>query len=216
VKITHRDEWRVMATLKPRRPADLGLTGLGDLAEFVAVAEPITFAVLPRRLGDLGFVSMGDRLASRDVEGDYRRRCEDIAAELRTMSHVADVSVTCTETEFCSHCNLPWEVLSEAEASDDGCVQDEHSVAGEPVCCDEAIVEFRTERGIPVHDEGVVAYRDPDRPGLLLCRKHAHRWVGMVALTAEDLPDGGTCTYRRSQVTECGRDVLAVEAGESA
>lgn len=146
---TIRDEWRVMATLKPRRPADLGLTGLGELSEFVAVAGPITVAVLPRRLGNLGFVSMSDTLASRDVEGDYRRRCDEIAAELRKLPHVAEAEVTCTETHVCSHCNLRWEVLSAAEAADPRSRIDEHSVEGEPVCCDKAIDEFRAERGIP-------------------------------------------------------------------
>ncbi|MFE9624250.1 hypothetical protein [Streptomyces sp. NPDC006527] len=146
---THRDEWRVTAIVKPRRPADLGLTGIGELAEFVATSGPITVAVLPRRLGSLGWVSMSDSLASRDIEGDYRRRCEAIAAELRKLPHVDEVAVAYTETHFCSHCNLQWDVLTEAEATDDGCVQDEHSIAGEPVCCEAAIAEFRAERGIP-------------------------------------------------------------------
>lgn len=215
---TYRDEWRVMVTIKPRRPADLGLTGLGELAEFVAPTGPITVAVLPRRLGSLGFgtLSMGDRLVSRDIEGDYRRRCEEIAAELRQRPQVAEVTVTCTETHTCSHCGLRWEVLSEAEAND-GCVQDEHSIAGEPVCCDKAIAEFRTERGITVHAEGVVAYRHclPGHPDTLLCREHGYPWFAQP-LTSDDLPDGGICTYGRGGLGECGRDVLAVGSGESA
>ena len=149
MKRTHRDEWRVRVTLKPQRPADLGLTGIDELAEFVATSGPIEVAVLPRRLGNLGFVSMSDRLASRDVDGDYRRRCDEIAAELRRLAHVAEVTVTCTETHTCSHCRLLWEVLTEAEATD-GCVQDAHSIAGEPVCCEAAIDEFRAERGLPL------------------------------------------------------------------
>jgi len=149
VKITHRDEWRVMVTLKPRRPADLGLTGLDDLAEFVAVSGPVTVAVLPRRLGNFGFVSMSDRLASRDVEGDYRRRCEEIVAELRNRPQVDEVTVTCTETHMCSHCGLRWEVLTAEEATDPKYRQDEHSAEGEPVCCVAGVAEFRTERGIP-------------------------------------------------------------------
>lgn len=149
MKKTYRDEWRVMVTLKPRRPADLGLTGLDDLAEFVAPSGPITVAVLPRRLGNFGFLSVSDSLASRDVEGDYRRRCDEIAAELRQRPQVDEVTVTCTETHTCSHCRLRWEVLTADEAADDSTNQDEHSVEGEPVCCGEAIAEFRTERGIP-------------------------------------------------------------------
>lgn len=150
MKHTYRDEWRVMVTVKPRRPADLGLTGLDDLAEFVAPSGPITVAVLPRRLGKLAAgMSVSDDMISRDVEGDYRRRCDDIAAELRRRPQVDEVTVTCTETHTCSYCRLRWEVLTADEAADDSTNQDEHSVEGEPVCCEAAIAEFRTERGVP-------------------------------------------------------------------
>jgi hypothetical protein len=151
VKKTYRDEWRVMVTITPRRPADLGLTGLDDLAEFIAPpTQAITVAVLPRRLGKLSAgMSVSDRMISRDIEGDYRRRCEEIAAELRNRPQVGEVTVTCTETHTCSHCGYGWEVLTADEAADDSTNQDEHSVEGEPVCCDAAIAEFRTDRDIP-------------------------------------------------------------------
>lgn len=149
MKLTARDEWRVMVTLKPRRPADLGLTGIDDLAEFVAPSGPITVAVLPRQLGNLGFVHMSDSLASNDIAGDYRRRCDEIVAELRSRPQIEDVTVTCTETHTCSHCSLLWEVLTADEAANHSLNFDEHSVEGEPVCCGEAIAEFRTGRGIP-------------------------------------------------------------------
>lgn len=149
MKLTHRDEWRVMVTIKPRVPADLGFIGIASIAEFVAPTAPITVAVLPRRLGNLGFISMSDRMASSDVEADYRARCEEIATTLRGLPHVEETSVTCTETHTCSHCRLGWEELTAEEAADDSTNQDGHSVEGEPVCCDKAIAEFRTERGIP-------------------------------------------------------------------
>ncbi|MCX4827129.1 hypothetical protein OG746_26955 [Streptomyces sp. NBC_01016] len=149
MKETHRDEWRVMVTLNPQKPTDLGLTGVDDLTEYLAPTGPITVAVLPRRLGDFGFASVGDRLVSRDPDASYRRRCDEIAAELRHLPHVREVAVTCTETHTCSHCHLTWEVLTADEAADDSTNQDEHSVEDEPVCCYTAIAEFRAERGIP-------------------------------------------------------------------
>lgn len=150
MKQTYRDEWRVMVTLKPRRPADLGLTGLDDLAEFVAPSGPITVAVLPRRLGKLSAgMSVPDDCMTRDVDAAYRERCDEIAAELRHRPQVDEVTVTCTETHTCSHCRLRWEVLTAEEAADDSTNQDERSVEGEPVCCGEAIAEFRAEHGIP-------------------------------------------------------------------
>ncbi|GGX02242.1 hypothetical protein [Streptomyces chryseus] len=209
MKKTYRDEWRVLVTLKPQRPADLGLTGLDDLAEFIAVGKPITVTVLPRSLGDFGFASVSDRLASRDVDGDYRRRCDEIAAELRARPHITEVTVTCTETHTCSYCGCGWEVLTADEAAGRAYgQQDEHSVEGEPVCCGKAIDEFRAERSIPLLAEGVVAYRHPSRPGVLLCREHGYGWAGLTPLSSDDLPDGGTCTYGRPSVAECGRDVL--------
>jgi len=55
----------------------------------------------------------------------------------------------------------------------------------------------------------VVAYRDPHRPQTLLCREHGPRYIGMTPVTAEDLPDGGVCTYGGLSSHACGRDVLA-------
>ena len=63
----------------------------------------------------------------------------------------------------------------------------------------------------------VVAYRNPWRPGVLLCREHGEGWAGLKPLAAEDLPDGGTCTYG-DPADVCGRDVLIgadTEGGES-
>jgi hypothetical protein len=37
---------------------------------------------------------------------------------------------------------------------------DEHSVEGEPVCCDKAINEFRAERGIPAFSAPVLDAAD--------------------------------------------------------
>ena len=54
----------------------------------------------------------------------------------------------------------------------------------------------------------IVADRNSDRPGVLLCREHGDGWMGLTPLTSEDLPDGGICTHGRPH-EECGRDVLA-------
>jgi hypothetical protein len=94
-------------------------------------------------------LSMSDSLASRDIEGDYKRRCEAMLAELLKRPHVRAGRVTCTETHTCSLCGYGWEVLSAEDAANEAARLDEHSVEGEPVCCDKAIAEFRTERGIP-------------------------------------------------------------------
>ena len=115
----------------------------------------------------------------------------------------------------CSHCGLEWEVLTAWQAKGERYRQDEHSAEGEPVCCDKAIAEFRAERGLPLLDEDVVAYRNPDRPDVLLCREHGMGWAGLRPLTSEDLPDGGICTYGRPSESECGRDVLAETGGAS-
>lgn len=52
--------------------------------------------------------------------------------------------------EECSHCGYAWEALSEKDVANPANLIDLHSIAGEPVCCDKAIEEFRSERGIPL------------------------------------------------------------------
>jgi hypothetical protein len=79
-----------------------------------------------------------------------RRLLADIEwAVKRHVDGVEQVVSLWDTREECSHCGYGWEVLTAAEAADDSTNQDEHSVEGEPVCCTAAIVEFRTERGIP-------------------------------------------------------------------
>lgn len=57
---------------------------------------------------------------------------------------------TSDEIVLCTHCRAEFEALTAMDPVDfPNCMQDEHSVEGEPVCCDAAIAEFRTERGIP-------------------------------------------------------------------
>lgn len=55
----------------------------------------------------------------------------------------------------------------------------------------------------------VVGYRDPNNPRVLLCRQHGQSGHAIIPVTAEDLPDGGVCTFGRLSSNECGRDVLA-------
>lgn len=57
----------------------------------------------------------------------------------------------------------------------------------------------------------VIAYRDSANPRVLLCRVHGENWFGVVPVTANDLPDGGICTFGRLSSYECGRDVLITE-----
>jgi hypothetical protein len=64
---------------------------------------------------------------------------------------------------------------------------------------------------LPAEADRIVAYRNPKVSRVLLCREHGPRYVGMVPVTAEDLPDGGSCTFGRLSSLECGRDVLIDE-----
>lgn len=112
--------------------------------------EDFRIVITPRRLGDLGWMSISDRMASDDIERDTRERCEEIAEQVkRHVDNVGTVEVQFTEVHTCSHCFLTWEELTAGEAANTFTRIDEHSVEGEPVCCDKAIAEFRTERGIP-------------------------------------------------------------------
>jgi hypothetical protein len=56
-------------------------------------------------------------------------------------------------------------------------------------------------------DSDVVAYRDRDRPAVLLCREHGGGYWELIPVASEDLPDGGFCTW-----VDCGTDVLIAPA----
>lgn len=76
--------------------------------------------------------------------------------------------------------------------------------------------DYRKGRDLELAQTGVqspdriVAYRNPDRPDVLLCREHGDGWWGLIPVTSEDLPDGGGCTYGdpADPGDVCGRDVL--------
>ncbi|MFI6854551.1 hypothetical protein [Streptomyces sp. NPDC050416] len=72
------------------------------------------------------------------------------------------------------------------------------------------VIQPREVASTPSHADRVVAYRNPWRPGVLLCREHGEGWAGMEPLTSDDLPDGGTCTHGdpADPSDVCGRDVL--------
>jgi hypothetical protein len=161
VKNTTRNNWRVVIEINPQYThvsvSALGFPGLDTDLNGSLAGKPFELTVVPRPLGDLGYVSMGDRLVSDDIEGDYRRRCEEMLAAFLRESHVRSGRVEVDEEHRCSHCDLLWEELTAEEAADDSTNQDTHSVEGEPVCCFEAIAEFRIERGIPALAEGGAA-----------------------------------------------------------
>lgn len=155
MKKTYRDDWRVIIEIRPRYThtpiSALGFTNLDYDLDGEICGDPFELTIAPRRLGDISpGISVGDQWSGRDIDAAYRQRCEEMLAELLHAPHVRGGRVTCTETHTCSHCGYGWEVLTATDlASFPDCMQDEHSVEGEPVCCEAGIAEFRTERGIP-------------------------------------------------------------------
>lgn len=151
MKITTRDNWRVIAVLHPRQTklsiGSLGFTDVwGDPLKGRLWGDPIELTIHPERLGDLGYVSMSDSLASNDVEGDYRRRCEIIRDGVLRHPNVIEARIECDEEHTCSHCGAVWEELDDSTLEE--WRQDAHSISGEPVCCEGAIAEFRTAKNL--------------------------------------------------------------------
>lgn len=62
--------------------------------------------------------------------------------ESRITSDVSGVGVSFTRREMCSHCDLPWEVLTQTEHDADPALWAGIRV-GEPLCCDAAAKEWR-------------------------------------------------------------------------
>lgn len=170
MKITHREDWRVIIEIRPRyTPILISSLGFPDLdygLDGKVDGDPFELTIAPRRLGDLGpGMSVGDQWSGRDIDAAYKERCEAMLAELLRAPHVRSGRVTCTETHTCSHCGYAWEVLTATDLTAfTDCMQDEHSVEGEPVCCDKAIAEFRTERGLPAVQWDAPARQAGERP----------------------------------------------------
>ncbi|WP_406190149.1 hypothetical protein OH791_33560 [Streptomyces anulatus] len=87
---------------------------------------------------------------------------------------------------------------------DDGLEAAMDAVRGMALAVARQLLGTTTTEGEPE----IVAYRNTDRPGVLLCREHGAGWLGLTPLTSEDLEDGGFCTWGREYGHECGRDVL--------
>ena len=153
VKKTQRDNWRVVATVRPKKThmsiASLGFTDQwGHPLEGQVWGEPFEVTVLPKPLGDLGYVYMSDSLASKDVDGDYARRCDELRQGLLRHPNVVEAVVRHDEWHYCSHCSRQWEELANRSEVHEFGQGDGLSVIGEPVCCEAAINEFRAGRGI--------------------------------------------------------------------
>lgn len=81
------------------------------------------------------------RAALRDIKADI----------LRHVDGIHRVVPKWDTREECSHCDRTWEVLTAAQADDPRSRIDERSIEGEPLCCDEAIYEFRIANNIKPH-----------------------------------------------------------------
>lgn len=152
MKITTKDNWRVVATVRPMA-AHMHISSLGFENEW---GEPLQGQVV----GDdfqitiepdgPGWRSTGDWTFSSSPGGE--EGCREIARGMAKHRNVINTEIVCDETHTCSHCGCGWEELDEEDVTDPGNLVDLHSIAGEPVCCDKAIEEFRTERDIPLPD----------------------------------------------------------------
>jgi hypothetical protein len=152
VKNTTRTEFRVRIQVKVSTLASLGLgsvdTGDGTrrLAGRIVSPSTVDVEIAPQRLGDFGgMISTSDRLASRDIEGDYERRCKDLLADLKSLPQVAGGEVTWTEEHTCSHCGYSWEVITEEYMAAGQHIEPDDEI-GLPVCCEKAQNEFRAEK----------------------------------------------------------------------
>lgn len=117
------------------------------------VRDNFRIVATPKALGDCGYFTIPDERMSRDPESDYLDRCRQIARIVEALPDVAGASVRFDTRELCSHCELDWSPMTAQQATDPKCLYDEHSIEGEPACCEKAINEFRAEHGLPLVDE---------------------------------------------------------------
>jgi hypothetical protein len=174
------------------------------------MTEPITS--LSEAVADRGALPMptGSTLAVEELQAEnvrLRRKVDSLKAELKRSD--AEYEVACGERD------RALELVAELEALKPAPIQTCQKCGagytyGQPC----SACEFKAR--MAAETARIVAYRDPHSPRTLLCREHGERWQGVYPVTAEDLPDGGTCTFGRLSSLECGRDVLIDPRGEAA
>ena len=126
---------------------------------------------------------------------------DDLIDFLDELTDAATRNVSCVErlAEVERACGT-WRLIAEAQHG--------HNTAPGP---DAVHHNYRPGRDLPETGvqsaDRVVAYRNPDRPPVLLCREHGDGRWGLTPVTSEDLPDGGGCTFGDPDDV-CGRDVL--------
>jgi hypothetical protein len=106
----------------------------------------VTGTLHPQRLGDFGGIKMSDSFVSSDIAGDYQRRCEEMVKVLAKAYPDLKAEVVCDSREECTHCGCEWEVWTAEDAA--RWPEDESSVVGEPVCCEEAQTEFYAAKAV--------------------------------------------------------------------
>jgi len=114
----------------------------------LGIKENFRVVIYPRRLGDLGGISCSDSFlysgpdAQRNMERDYKERCEEIAAQaLRHCDNMGSVSVEFDQESVCEHCGAAW-----TEKDNDyngGCCEKDESLQGVKVR------DIATEMGFP-------------------------------------------------------------------
>lgn len=148
MKKTRRDNWRVVAVIRPKkREMSIGSLGFkdtwGKTLKGQVWGEQFEITVVP---DGHGWVDVGDWTFSTAKDGE--EGCKEIQKGLLKHPNVVEARVECDETHACAHCGCVWEELTEEQAEDPANLVDLHSVAGEPLCCEAAINEFRAERGV--------------------------------------------------------------------
>lgn len=131
-----RDNFRVTVT---------GTVTLPPVPGAYEIRLPVSSVVYPRPLGDFSAFFMSDSLASRDIEGDYERRCNEIVAVLSEQQPRLKAEVVCDTAELCSHCGLNWEVFTQEDAER---YPDWDDPIGLPQCCDAAQAEFHAAKQV--------------------------------------------------------------------
>jgi hypothetical protein len=157
---------------------------------------------------------------------EYDDYADQLAAELRRMADEAQQPTPCSVPNVCEDGGDPCTTHEREQAHAEG----DHGLCGAECTADRCTCDSEDhthDGGCPLYKPDgdvfelpgpeVVAYRNPDRPGVLLCREHGDGWWGLTPLTSDDLPKGGTCTYGDPADPDdvCGRDVLIAEARQA-
>lgn len=188
MKVTERDSFRVVATLRTGRASQISENLDGWM-----IGDGVSITFKPRRAGDMIGASLPERWITRDREQYYLVACTELAEEIDKLPYVKTTEIVWDETHSCSYCKLTWEEIDQGFIDQYPNDVDPLHGVGTPLCCEKAQDAWVEEnRPACIYETGGTYETPPERcdldvkPGSEYCAIHSERIAKLEALVQAD------------------------------